>query len=128
MGRRIERCAEIVGGKKALSELTGIAQTTLYRFIGTPTQPKPSQLQKIAEAAGVPIAWLASGSQPVSDDAATLAEEIESLPPGPRAILRQLAHEFRGMVLQGGSATIDDSGRWKVAQRTDNSAPREKKK
>ena len=61
LGARISVCAKTVGGKKRLSEKTGVSEAQLYRYIGGTSKPTVEPLVKIAQASGVGIEWLATG-------------------------------------------------------------------
>lgn len=67
IGARIERAAKSVGGKRKLSELSGVPESTLYRLISGANPPKFDTLVAIAKAAGVRLEWLVTGEGPMRE-------------------------------------------------------------
>lgn len=68
LGTRISEAAQAIGGQKRLSELSGISESQLYRYINGTGQPTTSRLVSIAEATGFSIGWLATGKGPKHDE------------------------------------------------------------
>lgn len=61
LGHRIEKVAEVVGGKRELSRRTAIPESQLYRYIRGANTPGVDVIVRLAEAGGVSLEWLASG-------------------------------------------------------------------
>lgn len=60
---RLRECAKLAGSGTALSQKTGISRSTLETYLSGQSEPRLSTLRQIADAAGVSIAWLASGDE-----------------------------------------------------------------
>ncbi|WP_234844788.1 helix-turn-helix domain-containing protein [Sinorhizobium meliloti] len=60
LGDRIREAADEVGGLKRLAELIETPRRSLGNWL-TGTQPKPENLQRIADVTGVSLQWLMSG-------------------------------------------------------------------
>ena len=67
IGTRIAECADKVGGKKRLAELSGIKETQLYRYIGGHNSPTAGPLIRIARSASVTLDWLMTGESQTLD-------------------------------------------------------------
>ena len=67
IGTRIAACADKVGGKKRLAELSGIKETQLYRYIGGQNSPTAAPLIRIARSCGVTLDWLMTGEERTLD-------------------------------------------------------------
>jgi len=65
LGTRIAQVADIVGGKRALSEKTGLQESQLYRYIKGENVPSVNVVVEIADAGGVEVGWLATGKGPM---------------------------------------------------------------
>ena len=65
LGTRIAQIADIVGGKRALSEKTGLQESQLYRYIKGENVPSVNVVVEIADAGGVEVGWLATGKGPM---------------------------------------------------------------
>jgi|GEM_PF-3041340 len=59
---RLRECASKVGGGNELARTTGIPRRTLENYLNGNTEPVPSRLIAIAEAAGADPLWLLAGS------------------------------------------------------------------
>ena len=62
MPLRLRMCAQRVGGGNELARKTGIPRRTLENYLNGKTEPVPSRLVTIAEAAGADLLWLLAGS------------------------------------------------------------------
>jgi transcriptional regulator with XRE-family HTH domain len=81
---RIRRCVEIVGNGHSMSQKTGIPRSTLETYLTGKAEPKISRLVAIAQAAGVSINWLATGTGeescvPRSSDKVTMDGDLSAL-------------------------------------------------
>lgn len=65
LGGRIRTCASIVGNGDMLASITGIPRRTLETYLNDEAEPKIGRVALIAKAAGVTIAWLATGEGPM---------------------------------------------------------------
>ena len=63
LGDRIKQCIEPIGGVPGLEARTGLKRNTIYGWINGPTEPKASDLLKIANAASVTADYLLKGTQ-----------------------------------------------------------------
>ena len=61
MPLRLRMCAQRVGGGNELARKTGIPRRTLENYLNGKTEPVPSRLISIAEAAGADPLWLLAG-------------------------------------------------------------------
>lgn len=61
IGARINAVSDYVGGKRALSHLTGIHETGLHRYIRGDNLPSLEAIQRLAEGGGVSLNWLLFG-------------------------------------------------------------------
>ena len=80
-GNRIEELAQDVGGKKKLSEIVGIHETQVYRWISETGLPSASGIVLLSEVCGVRLEWLANGVGPKwrnEADAAPPSDESSS--------------------------------------------------
>ena len=59
---KLRECAHQVGGGNELARKTGIPRRTLENYLNGKTEPVPSRLIAIAEAAGADLLWLMVGS------------------------------------------------------------------
>lgn len=59
---RLRMCAQRVGGGNELARKTGIPRRTLENYLNGKTEPVPSRLVSIAEAAGADLLWLLAGN------------------------------------------------------------------
>lgn len=62
MPLRLRLCAQRVGGGNELARKTGIPRRTLENYLNGKTEPVPSRLIAIADAAGADLLWLLAGS------------------------------------------------------------------
>ena len=62
MPMRLRMCAQRVGGGNELARQTGIPRRTLENYLNGKTEPVPSRLIAIADAAGADLIWLLAGS------------------------------------------------------------------
>lgn len=62
MPLRLRMCAQRVGGGNELARQTGIPRRTLENYLNGKTEPVPSRLITIAEAAGADLLWLLAGN------------------------------------------------------------------
>nr|CRH07268.1 Putative phage repressor [Candidatus Magnetococcus massalia] len=62
LAERMRQCASRAGSGDALARLSGIPRRTIETYLTGQSEPKTSRLVAIAEAAGVSVAWLASGT------------------------------------------------------------------
>lgn len=72
LSEKLRQCASKVGGGNELARKTGIPRRTLENYLNGNTEPVPSRLVAIAEAAGADLVWLLSGA----------GEFREARPPG----------------------------------------------
>lgn len=63
LGDRILQAAKKVGGQKKLSEMTGISESQLYRYITEAGQPTVSKFVAISLASELSVQWLATGHE-----------------------------------------------------------------
>lgn len=68
LGTRISEASRLVGGKKALAQMTSLSESQLYRYINGSSSPTIEPLVAIARATGVSIAWLVMGEGPMRQD------------------------------------------------------------
>lgn len=73
---RIKEAARLAGGGDALAQKTGLPRRTLGNYLAGRNEPKTSGLAAIAKAAGVSVAWLATGEGP-------MRPADQAPPPGP---------------------------------------------
>lgn len=69
--RRMEQAAKLAGNATRLAEKTGISRRAIGEYLAGKAEPSRPRLVAIAEAAGVRVAWLATGEGPMR-----LAEEM----------------------------------------------------
>lgn len=62
LSEKLRECASMVGGGNELARKTGIPRRTLENYLNGNTEPVPSRLIAIAEAAGADLLWLMAGS------------------------------------------------------------------
>ncbi len=65
LGERIEKAAQLVGGKRALAEKANIKESQLYRYINGKNVPSVFVMVDIAEAAEIDPGWLSTGIGPM---------------------------------------------------------------
>lgn len=78
MPLRLRMCAQRIGGGNELARKTGIPRRTLENYLNGKTEPVPSRLVAIAEAAGADLLWLLAGTgefKPASVDGSGGAPE-----------------------------------------------------
>lgn len=102
---RIREATEIIGNPNAASKKVGVTPSSINRWIKGESDPSRTNLIRIAEAAGVNVAWLATGEgAKFKGEAAPSSERIykektqESRPGEPQAIYDTL----------GNAVNIDD--------------------
>lgn len=59
---KLRQCASRIGGGNELARQTGIPRRTLENYLNGNTEPVPSRLIAIAEAAGADLLWLLCGA------------------------------------------------------------------
>lgn len=62
LSERLRECAQRVGGGNELARKTGIPRRTLENYLSGNTEPVPSRLLAIAQAAGADLMWVIAGS------------------------------------------------------------------
>ena len=62
LSERLRECASKIGGGNELARTTGIPRRTLENYLNGNTEPVPSRLIAIAQAAGADPLWLLAGS------------------------------------------------------------------
>jgi SAM-dependent methyltransferase/transcriptional regulator with XRE-family HTH domain len=75
---RLAECAEKVGGKRALSKLSGISEAQLARYINGQHEPQYTKLLKIAEVAKTAPDWLLTGHKNMAMESDVLKGKIEA--------------------------------------------------
>lgn len=65
---RLNKCAEIVGNAAKLADAAGISRPTMGDYLSGKSDPSRQRLIRIAQAAGVSLAWLATGKGPEGPD------------------------------------------------------------
>lgn len=84
LGDRIHQAAKKAGGRKRLSEITGISESQLYRYMTETGQPTVGKLVAISMASGLSVQWLATGQEQRlvsgAGDLSDLAEQHFVLP------------------------------------------------
>lgn len=63
IGTRLNALADRVGGKRALSHLSGVPEGSIYRYIKGESQPKLEKLVMLSRGAGVSLDWLILGER-----------------------------------------------------------------
>ncbi len=63
---RLDQIAYQLGGKRALSEKSGISEAQLYRYRNGSSQPTQRNILKLAEAGNVTPQWLLTGQSPAA--------------------------------------------------------------
>jgi len=84
MPLRLRMCAQRIGGGNELARKTGIPRRTLENYLNGKTEPVPSRLVAIAEAAGADLLWLLAGngefkSASGSGNGGTPADRLEAM-------------------------------------------------
>lgn len=64
LSQKLRECASKVGGGNELARKTGIPRRTLENYLQGNTEPAPSRLMAIAEAARADLFWLMAGTGP----------------------------------------------------------------
>ncbi|MCP5142111.1 MAG: helix-turn-helix transcriptional regulator [Gammaproteobacteria bacterium] len=64
LGARIRTLAEILGGKKEMARVANVSEVQIYRYINEENTPSVNIVVTLAQAAGVSIEWLATGTGP----------------------------------------------------------------
>ena len=104
---RLNWCAEQVGGKRELAEVTGISEPQLYRYLRGEGEPPVGRVQAIADAAQVDVGWVITGegrpepevrTQPVYDSAVYL-ETRRLVEEAWGRIEREVSDEAKAMIL-----------------------------
>lgn len=62
---RMAHCIDLMGGVAAAARKLGLAETTIRNWRYGRTDPQRAHLVGVAEAAGVRLAWLVSGDEPI---------------------------------------------------------------
>ncbi|MCB2189874.1 MAG: helix-turn-helix domain-containing protein [Deltaproteobacteria bacterium] len=77
LGARIAQLADMVGGKRKLSQETGIKEPQLYRYIRGTNQPTVNVLLSLAIVGNVTLDWLITGKGTIKNPGSHRSSQID---------------------------------------------------
>ena len=104
--QRVALIAKLVGGPIELARFSKMSRPAIDKYTAGTADPSRARLVALARAAGVSVAWLATGEGPMAldthrhDATAEDPDDDPRTPPSKSLVVRALARLFRAVLLE----------------------------